>query len=376
MKRMIIKALRIDGILQWGLFFPYDYKIKEQLRNNIPWIRWNADEKCWHLPKNEASLQRVKVLLSDKVQIMVDRRLRETPKKPKPAKDRRLRGELSPERRSKLTRFIKWLEMRRYSKNTITSYTDAIKVFLLFNADKKAGDIQEKDVEHFNNEYIIKGNYSVSYQNIMISAIKMFFRWDTDHRMDTGNLIRPKQAKPLPKVIDKEIVYKMLSTTKNLKHKTALALIYSCGLRRSELLNLKLQDIDRKRKTMSIRNSKGKKDRVLPLSNKQIGMIINYYKIYRPESYLFEGAKAGTPYSATSLAKIFHRNMGRIQKNHIFTLHCLRHSYATHLLEAGVDLRYIQELLGHKSSRTTEKYTWVSMKSLSNIKNPLDDFDL
>ena len=169
---------------------------------------------------------------------------------------------------------------------------------------------------------------------------------------------------------------KLLLLYSNLKHQTALTLIYSCGLRRGELINLKLSHLDSRRRTVAIINGKGQKDRVLPVSEKMMKMIIRYYRIYRPEIYLIEGQVKGQKYSETSLENIFHKYLGMIYKKHNFTLHCLRHSYATHLLEAGVSLRYIQELLGHKSSKTTEIYTHVSTHSLSTIRNPIDDFDL
>ena len=180
----------------------------------------------------------------------------------------------------------------------------------------------------------------------------------------------------MPKVIPKEVIQKMLTSIPNLKHKTALALIYSCGLRRGELLNLKLCHLDSKRRTLSVINGKGQKDRVLPVSEKMMQIIIKYYKMYKPTVYLIEGQVKGQKYSETSLENIFHKYLGMICKNHKYTLHCLRHSYATHLLESGVNLRYIQELLGHKSSKTTEIYTHVSTHSLSTIRNPIDDFDL
>ena len=187
---------------------------------------------------------------------------------------------------------------------------------------------------------------------------------------------RPRKYRPLPKVITKEVIQRMLTSIPNLKHQTALTLIYSCGLRRSELINLKLCHLDSKRRTLSVINGKGQKDRVLPVSEKMMQIIIKYYKMYKPTVYLIEGQVKGQKYSETSLENIFHKYLGMIYKDHKFTLHCLRHSYATHLLESGVNLRYIQELLGHKSSKTTEIYTHVSTHSLSTIRNPIDDFDL
>jgi integrase/recombinase XerD len=152
-----------------------------------------------------------------------------------------------------------------------------------------------------------------------------------------------------------------------------LALIYSCGLRRSELLNLKPTDIDSKRNIIIIRAAKGKKDRIAPLSEKVLQMLREYYMAYKPKTWLFEGQFAGEQYSAKSLESVLKQAIEKTKIRKPITLHWLRHSYATHLLEAGTDLRYIQEILGHKNSKTTEIYTHVSTKSLQKIKSPFDD---
>lgn len=148
------------------------------------------------------------------------------------------------------------------------------------------------------------------------------------------------------------------------------------GLRRSELLHLKLVDIDLNRQVLMINNSKGKKDRDLPLSDKLRQMIERYIQAGKPLTYLNEGHSPDKPYSEASLEKVFHKYLNEVLPKHNFTQHCLRRSYATHLPDSGVDLRYIQELPGHKSSRTTEIFTHMSKRSLKNIKNPTDDFDL
>jgi integrase/recombinase XerD len=155
-----------------------------------------------------------------------------------------------------------------------------------------------------------------------------------------------------------------------------LALIYACGLRRSELLNLIPANIDSKRELLLIKEAKGKKDRVAPLPEKMIEMLRAYYKEYRPKTWLFEGARPGEPYSANSLQQVFRRAASKSRITKVATLHTLRHSYATHLLENGVDLRYIQEILGHKSSKTTEIYTHVTRKSIAKIKSPFENLKL
>ena len=155
-----------------------------------------------------------------------------------------------------------------------------------------------------------------------------------------------------------------------------LGLIYTCGLRRSELLKLKIIDVDSKRGLLKIRGARGRKDRVAPLSEKMTGYLRQYYLKYKPRTWLFEGWKSGQPYSEGSLQQVMKKSIRLSGISRPASLHTLRHSFATHLLENGTDLRYIQEILGHKSSRTTEIYTHVSTKSLQNIKSPIDDLDL
>jgi site-specific recombinase XerD len=276
----------------------------------------------------------------------------------------------------RLSFFETWLRNQRYSEKTIVTYVKAIKIFFQFFESKLPEQITISDFHCFNNGHIIKYGYSASYQNQVINAIKLFYLKIEQRELNIELIERPRKYRPLPKVIPKEVIQKMLTSIPNLKHKTALALIYSCGLRRGELLNLKLSHLDSKRRTLSVINGKGQKDRVLPVSEKMMLIIIKYYKMYKPTIYLIEGQVKGQKYSETSLENIFHKYLGMIYKDHKFTLHCLRHSYATHLLESGVNLRYIQELLGHKSSKTTEIYTHVSTHSLSTIRNPIDDFDL
>ena len=159
----------------------------------------------------------------------------------------------------------------------------------------------------------------------------------------------------------------------NEKHRVMLSLVYGCGLRRSEVIMLEPEDIDHDRMLLTVRQAKGFKDRIVPLSRKLVEMVDTYVSRYRPVLYLFEGQRQGDRYSATSVEKVFRMACQKAGIKKEITLHGLRHSYATHLLEAGTDLRYIQELLGHKSSKTTEIYTHVTEKSIQKIRSPFDD---
>jgi integrase/recombinase XerD len=244
---------------------------------------------------------------------------------------------------------------------------------LVFYREKPVTEITNEDLIVYNNEFILKNNLSASYQNQIVNALKLFFKICRETKIEIDKIHRPKRAKALPNVLSKEEVKAILEVHSNLKHKIMLSMIYSCGLRCGELLALKPVHIDSKRNIILLKNSKGKKDRIAPLSPKILEMLREYYKVYKPTTYLFEGQAKGEPYSKKSLQSVLKQALQKAGLKKPVTLHWLRHSYATHLLESGTDLRYIQELLGHNSSKTTEIYTHVSTKSIQQIKSPFDD---
>ena len=359
--------------------FSRDEELIQIIRSNYK-ASWSATRRMWHVSKAGFVLHVFLQLMHGKafvdysslkpeIKAEIQEQNSEIQKeKAKPLSD--------TEKLSEIVEFRRWMEQRRYGESTVKTYTDALRVFFGYFEGMAIDTITNKDLVAFNYNYIIKNKYSSSYQNQIINAIKIFYKFRFGMAMNIDDIQRPKRSKPLPKIIEKDDVRRMLAGIANLKHKVALTTIYSLGLRRSELINLKLTDIDLLRRAVVIRNSKGNKDRVLPIGLKLAEILEAYLKTIPAQVYLIEGQIKGEKYSPTSLENIFHKYLGKIKKEHNFTLHCLRHSYATHLLEAGTDLRYIQELLGHKSSRTTEIYTHVSMKNLSKIKNPIDDFDL
>ena len=266
-----------------------------------------------------------------------------------------------------------WMKSRRYSENTINTYANAIEVFLSFYNTKPISEISNDDLIKFNNDYILANKFSASYQNQVINAVKLFFRIVELKTMQPELIHRPKSPKLLPNVLSKEEIKQILQAPSNIKHKAMLSLIYSCGLRRSELLNLKLTDIDSKRGLIIIRQSKGRKDRVAPLSDKILILLRDYYHAYKPTLWLFEGQDRRNKYDERSLQNVLKQALEKCHINKPVSLHWLRHSYATHLLENGTDLRYIQEILGHSSSRTTEIYTHVSNQNIQRITSPFDN---
>ena len=284
--------------------------------------------------------------------------------------------QLSVQHAGRIETFTSWLRSRRYSDNTVKVYTDCMRVFLRFFNDRDAQELTDGDVIRFNNEYILANKLSASYQNQAVNAIKLFYSSMEHKRLDVQLVHRPKTEKHLPNVLSKEEVQQLLKALSNRKHVAMLALIYACGLRRGEVLKLLPTDVDAKRKVLIIRQAKGRKDRIAPLPDMIIDMLRVYYKEYRPIKWLFEGQQAGEAYSERSIELVFKKALRLSGVKRPATLHWLRHSYATHLLEGGTDLRYIQELLGHKSSKTTEIYTHVSTRNLQSIRSPIEGFDL
>ena len=260
---------------------------------------------------------------------------------------------------------------KRYSSSTIKVYTESLRTFLLFYS-KNTSELTNDDIIHFNTAYILEKKLSQSYQNQVVNAIKLFTKVIEGNKLQPALIHRPRSEKKLPNVLSMREVKMIIDACANQKHKMMLSLIYGCGLRRSELLHLTPQSIHSDRNLLIIRQSKGRKDRVVPISDTMIELLRNYYKSYRPKSWLFEGQTSGNQYSEASLQKVLKIAVHKAKIEKPVTLHWLRHSYATHLLEAGTDLRYIQELLGHTSSRTTEIYTHVSEKSIQKIISPFD----
>jgi integrase/recombinase XerD len=276
------------------------------------------------------------------------------------------------DRKVSMMKFTKQLYYLNYSARTIRSYEHHLINFLNSFA---ALDIQNLTVEQLK-EYIgnktLEPHFSRSYQNQLISAIKLFFVYIFDRKYDLEMIERPHTTRKLPSVLSQDEIRRMIDSLRNTKHKLILCLIYSTGMRVSEAVGLMLKDIDYERNIINIRDGKGMKDRIVPLAEKLVNALKEYSKAYQPQIYLFEGLN-GSQYSTRSIQRIVKNalNKGKIRKH--ASVHTLRHSYATHLLENGVDLRLIQELLGHKSSRTTEIYTHVSVRSIQSVKSPLDN---
>lgn len=272
-----------------------------------------------------------------------------------------------------LKKYKELLIQKRYSNNTQRIYCNYFKDYCVYFNEEKLEDVTKNQINSYILEMIKLKNISISQQNQRINAIKFYYEKVLGRQKQYYELHRPKKEHKLPKVLSKNEVKNILNSCNNIKHKCILMLIYSAGLRRSELIDLKISDIDSERMVINISGAKGKKDRISLLSDNLLQLLRQYYREYNPKTFLFEG-QAGGKYSPTSIANILKKAALKANVKKTVTPHMLRHSFATHLLEQGTDLRYIQELLGHKSSKTTEIYTYVSKRAIDKIKNPVDDF--
>jgi site-specific recombinase XerD len=236
-------------------------------------------------------------------------------------------------------------------------------------------DITKEQIRKYLLYLVKEKRYSSSAQNQAINSIKFYYEKVLGKPVEKYYVPRPRKEKKLPQVLSEEEVTRILKQIKNLKHKSIIYLIYSAGLRLTEVVHLRIEDIHSDRKQIFIRSAKGNKDRYGILSDTVIDLLRKYYKKYKPQYWLFEG-RPGEQFSRRKIQRILKNAVDKAGVKKTATVHTLRHSFATHLLEHGTDLRYIQELLGHKSSKTTEIYTHVTKAAKKKIVSPLDNLKL
>ncbi len=341
--------------------FKYNQELNHIIKK-IPDCRWNPLKKAWHIPANNFDLDDLLMRINNKARVSGVKKM-----DPDIQESSKIQYQKLPDG------FLNLLQQKRYSRNTIKIYSSYFIQFQEYFSGYDLKGISAGQINNYILELINHLDISASQQNQRVNAIKFYYEKVLGRTKAYYKVERPRKEKKLPIILSKKEVQLLLGQINNLKHRCVLTTIYSAGLRRSELINLKVEDIDSMRKLIRIKGAKGKKDRYTLLSDKLVSLLREYYRAYRPKEWLFEGQKGGK-YSATSIAKICNVAVKKagIQKH--ITPHCLRHSFATHLLEQGTNLRYIQEILGHEDPKTTQIYTRVATNELCNIKNPLDDF--
>ena len=369
---MSLPVLTIDRIVhkkqaRITVQFRYNSQIIQHLKK-LDGYRWSASRKVWHFPDDRDRITKIKEHFKG-MAVVIDKTAGKPPLNRKGLLKTR---ELSKESEQLLDKYVKFLKGKRYSDSTVHTYSAFVADFLDYLKNKDIRTITNRDVQLFSENILEPFGYSVNSQRQFISAIKQLKAFIPDLAIDDFTLERPRKPKLLPTVLSKEEVLRLLVNTRNLKHRAALTLIYSSGLRISELINLKLADIDVVRRQIFIRSGKGRKDRVVVLAESFLPMYQNYMATYQPKVYFIEG-KPGVKYSVESVRAVVRRSAQRAGITKRVTPHTLRHSFATHLLENGVDIRHIQELLGHSSPNTTMIYTHVSRKDILSIQSPLDE---
>ena len=372
-----LRHLMIEGNPQIGMQF-YPDKVIQALAETIPDLAWSEGDRMHHLPNTKDNLSHLFNLFKGVAWLNCRYFFRNRPVHANAQlvdmSCFRKNVNLSPGWIPCPEEFIALLETKRYSINTARTYIGLFTAFINYYSNKPLAEISELDIRAYTLRIVHQGK-SGSYQNQVINAIKFYFEQVLNMPQRFYDIERPRKEQKLPGVLSEAEVQKLIAVTNNLKHKTILTTVYSCGLRMSEVLELKLTDLKRDRNLLLVRNGKGKKDRHTVLGSKTIAMLDKYIALYSPKEYLFEGQSGGR-YSSKSVGNIMKRSLALAGIAQPASTHTLRHSFATHLLENGTDLRYIQTALGHSSPKTTEIYAHVSTKSLSGVVSPLEKLDI
>jgi site-specific recombinase XerD len=263
------------------------------------------------------------------------------------------------------------LELKGFSPNTQRAYIANIKRFAK-HFMKSPTDLGESEIKEYLHYLISEKNLSNSYISSTYSALKFLYETTLKRHWEMDGIPRTKKPKKLPLILSKDEVKRLINVTTNLKHRAILSTIYSSGLRVSEAANLRLTDIDSSNMQIRVEQGKGSKDRYTILSDKNLELLRQYYKLYHPTTWLFQGQSIVTPLTARTIQRVFEQSKQKAGINKDVTVHSLRHSFATHLLEAGTDIYHIQLLLGHSSVKTTSIYIHLTNKNLLKLKSPLD----
>lgn len=342
------------------LKLPYSEENLQRIKQ-IPGRKWDLEEKYWTIPNTFTSVEVFKVLFDLDENIL--KKLYEFRVMTKPEKQETIKPLIRKVRQE--------IKISGFSPKTEKAYVGHILRFYNY-FDGKILSISEQEIKNYLSDLLSGNQVSSSYMNQALSALKFFYNNIQGSKDVISNIKSPKRQQKLPQILSMEEIFSIFKSIKNPKHRMMIMLIYSAGLRISEAVNLKVSDIDVNRKLIRVAQAKGKKDRYTLLSDIALTALTHYYQAYEPQEWLFEGGKEGRHITERSIQNVFDRACTKAGIQKEVSVHTLRHSFATHLLEAGTDLRYIQELLGHQSSKTTEIYTHVSNQAISKIQSPLD----
>jgi len=406
MDKVKLQPLQHKGENRIGIYFPMNSKINGSLQK-IARAKWSMNEKCWYVPLTKDNYEKLVLALQGLADIdnsLLRTYLQEQKEKssktvndpisqatsnlsvagsnPKFRHNRDKSGlktgpetmaNIHPLNANVLPSLEQQLRLKGYSKSTIKTYNHEMGVFLRTIKQHPADDFS---VQRLRDYFDYCGRHLKLTENTLhsrINALKFYYEQVLKRDKFFWDIPRPKKGILLPKVLSKEEMVRLLKAIENKKHKTMIMVAYACGLRVSEIAQLEKQDVDVDRKLLFIRRAKGKKDRMVSLSPVMVAMLNEYVEAYRPTKYLFEGQDKTTHYSVRSLESIIQAAKLKAGIKKSGSMHMLRHSFATHLLDKGTDVVFIQKLLGHNDLKTTLRYLHVTNKNTLNILSPLED---
>lgn len=397
MTAIYLKPLQHKGMERIGIYFDRNVTIQSLLQKQVKAV-WSRTHTCWHIPFTKESYESLAGAVSGKGTIYreeLNRYLRgknpdiaisdpETIStsaaacravEPAAQVSVPVNEIICPDNLHEFKRYRDQLVLKAYSKSTIRTYCGEFNKFLKTLNGASAKDLAPDQLQRYILYCINTLKLSENTVHSRINALKFYYEQVLHNEKMFFEIPRPKKSAKLPKVLSKERIADLINSIENTKHKTIVMLTYACGLRVSEVVSLKVKHIDGQRKTVYLENAKGKKDRVVSLSPNMLIMLREYYKAYQPKEYLFEGQFKDTHLSARSIQEVINKTKKKAGVTQEGGMHMLRHSFATHLLDKGIDIVFIQKLLGHNDIRTTLRYLHVTNKDLTHIISPLEDIE-
>ncbi len=359
MKKPII-YLPLKNASRIKVFIPFDLYEVRALFKNLDTSFWHPNQKLWSIVNTTQNMVLIKNIFNKNFEIKDSKEYRSIDKR-----------ELDDKSKDALLELEKVLYVKRYGATTIAIYKNMLSIFFSNFMEHKFKTITKEQIEGFIYQLIKKNGISESYQNQMINAIKAYYEHVLGLPREYYEIKRPKKSVSLPNVLSENEVLRIIQSPKNIKHSAILTTIYSAGLRISELPNLRVVDIHSEEGFIFVKDTKGKKDRKTILSQYLVTLLRAYYKEYKPSYWLFEG-QSGGKYSTSSINAIFRKAVSATNSNPWATVHTLRHSFATHCIQNNVNMRHIQNMLGHNSPKTTEIYTKMIEINNKKITSPLD----
>lgn len=342
------------------IFIPYDMILIRVALKKMDSSFWHPHQKLWSVVNTDKNFESLKKICNGSYRIEKELRFSPIPS-----------VELNPKALESLFELEKALVLKQYSDSSIQVYKKMFSVFLGKFMNRNLKEVTKEDIEGFVYELIKKSKISESYQNQLINAIKAYYEHALKMPREYYDIQRPKKSVSIPNVLSKKEVLNIIQSPENIKHKAILHTIYGSGLRISELLNLRISDVHSDDGYLFIKDSKGKKDRKTILPEQLVVLLRTYYKAYKPSYWLFEG-QTGCKYSTSSIRSIFRKAVKDTNANPWATVHTLRHSFATHCIENNINIRHLQNMLGHGSPKTTEIYTKTIEINNKTIISPLD----